>query len=189
MYEFHYIMSAFCIYLTLPPYLAEWYAHTCRQHKYALADYCPTEPIAPLTPVELIRGSYESLVLQQWLTKQPNPTPEPIPEDANLAIEIPYFKDKDPRYYNYLTKTAKSHLAKAIANSFRIQLWEELHLFDVKLNRQDEAIFCFMEKHGISCNDTNWNAIAKIYQRCRGTYNVEKFRKNATTSAQKKSDV
>ena len=21
-------MSAFCIYLTLPPYLAEWYAHT-----------------------------------------------------------------------------------------------------------------------------------------------------------------
>ena len=88
-------MSAFCIYLSLPPYLAEWYAHTCREHKFATSDYCPTDPITPLTPVEPIRGSYESLVLQQWLTKQPAAIPEPIPEDANLAIEIPYFKDKD----------------------------------------------------------------------------------------------
>ena len=182
-------MSAFCIYLSLPPYLAEWYAHTCREHKFATSDYCPTDPITPLTPVEPIRGSYESLVLQQWLTKQPAAIPEPIPEDANLAIEIPYFKDKDPRTYNYLTKTAKTHLAKAIANAFRIQLWEELHQFDVKLNRQDETIYIFMENHGLSINDTNWNAIAKIYQRCRAVYSVKKFRKNATTSARKNDNV
>lgn len=179
-------MSAFCIYLTLPPYLAEWYAHNCREHKFVQYDFCPSEPITPLTPVEPIRGSYESMVLQHWLMKQPTAIPEPIPEDANLAIEIPYFKDKDPRYYNYLTKTAKQHLAKAIANSFRIQLWEELHQFDVKLNRQDETIYIFMENHGISCTDTNWNAIAKIYQRCRHLYNAKKSYKKTTTSATKK---
>ena len=81
------------------------------------------------------------------------------------------------------------HLAKAIANAFRIQLWEELHQFDVKLNRQDETIYIFMENHGISINDTNWNAIAKIYQRCRAVYSVKKFRKNATTSVRKNDNV
>lgn len=178
-------MSAFCIYLTLPPYLAQWYAHTCREHKFINSDFCPTEPITPLTPVEPIRGSHEYLVLQRWLMKQPSPVPEPIPEDANLAIQIPYFRDKDPRTYNYLTKTAKAHLAKSIAQAFRIQLWEELHQFDVRINRQDETIFCFMENHGIACEESNWNAIAKIYQRCRNVYNVKKMRKNQSTSAKK----
>ena len=182
-------MSAFRIYLTLPPYLAEWYAHSCREHKFAESGYCPTEPIAPLTPVEPIKGSYESLVLKQCLTKQPSPIPEPIPEDANLAIAIPEYKEKKPQFYNYLSKSAKSQLAKAIAESFRIQLWEELHQFRVRLDRQDETIFSFMERHGISCNETNWNAIAKIYQRCRHTYDVKKIRKIATTSASKIEDL
>ena len=64
-------MSAICVYLSLPPYLAQWYAHTCRKQRHREDDICPNQPIPLLTPVEPIRGSYESQVLHRVLQKQP----------------------------------------------------------------------------------------------------------------------
>ena len=62
-------MSAICVYLSLPPYLAQWYAHTCRKVHHREDDICPNQPIPLLTPVEPIRGSYESQVLHRVLQK------------------------------------------------------------------------------------------------------------------------
>lgn len=179
-------MSAFCVYLSLPVYLAEWYAHICRRHRFKEHDYCPNTPIAPLTPVEPIRGSYESQVLHRNLQKQPSSIPEPIPEDATLALAIPFYSDRDPRTYNYIGPHAKEELRAAIIESFDICLWRELHSFRVVLSRQDHAIWAFMEKYGISCEEANWNAIAKRYQRKRDIFYKEKSRKKRTSSARKK---
>jgi hypothetical protein len=43
-----------------------------------------------------------------------------------------------------------------------------------------------MEKHGITINETNWNAIAKRYQRQRTVYLKREWSKNAY-SARKSS--
>ena len=133
-------MSAICVYLSLPPYLAQWYAHTCRKAHHREDDVCPNQPIAPLTPVEMVRGSYESQVLHRVLQKQPEDTPPPIPADATLALAIPYYNDRDPRVFNYIGPHAKLELQNAILESFDICLWQELHNFKVRLTRQDQAI-------------------------------------------------
>ena len=169
-------MSAFCVYLSLPSYLAQWYAHTCRKQQHREDDVCPNTPIAPLTPVVAPRGSYEMLVLHRVLQKQPNPVPDPIPADATLALAIPSFADRDPRIFNYIGPNAKLELENAILEAFDICMWKELHTFRVVLRRQDYAIWSFMEKHGIECNETNWLAIAKRYQRKRNIYYIEKSR-------------
>lgn len=178
-------MSGFNIYLELPQYLAQWYAYTCREHHFMYDDICPDGPVDPMNPVEPIKDSYESKVLHQNLRKQPNAIPEPVPEKATLALAIPYYKDKDPRTYNYLGKHARSLVEDALHESFDIAMWEELHLFRVILKRQDHMIWAFMENHGIECNETNWLAIAKRYQRLRNNYKAEKARqkrKNAKKS-------
>ena len=53
---------------------------------------------------------------------------------------------------------------------FDVQLWIDLHHFGKISKRQDELIYAWMEKHGIELTETNWNAIAKRYQRQRNVY-------------------
>jgi len=178
-------MSPYCIYLTLPTYLAEWYAHQCRRVEYREHDTCPNTPPDLSNPVEPIRGSYESQVLHRSLQKQPTDIPEPRPDNATLALAIPYYPDRDPRIYNYVGPHARQEIENAILESFDISMWKELHTFRTRLTRQDEAIWSFMEKHAISCTDANWNAIAKRYQRKRNIFYVEKCRKNRTSSRTK----
>lgn len=87
-----------------------------------------------------------------------------VPEGATLALGIPCYKYKNPLYYNYLGKNARKMLVQTIRDMFNIELWQELHTFENVLSRQDNAIFSFMEAHGIECTDTNWKALAKIYR-------------------------
>ena len=178
-------MSAFCVYLSLPPYLAQWYAYTCRKQQHREDDVCPNTPIAPLTPVVAPRGSYEMLVLHRVLQKQPNPAPDPIPADATLALAIPSFADRDPRIFNYVGTHGKQVIQDAILEAFDICMWKELHTFKVVLKRQDHNIWAFMERHGISCDEANWNAIAKRYQRKRDIVYKENSRKKRTSSRRK----
>ncbi len=166
-----------CLYLTLPPYLAQWYANECREIEYRESNIVPNDVYQPLTPVSIPKNSQESRILQCFLKKQPA-TPVKEPDDANLAIIIPYFYNKDPLYYNYLGKYGREKLVDAIRNRFQVQLWEELHTFKNAISRQDNSIYAFMEAHGIECDETNWNAIAKIYQRQRQAYYKQKERKN-----------
>lgn len=173
-------MSPYCVYLTLPPYLAQWYAYKCWEHNYELTDVAPEFPIDTMKPVPPIKDSQEARILRQFLTKQPGTRPEDEKEGANLCIAIPYFKERDPRYNNYLGVHGKQMLIDSIRNAFRIDLWETLHNFEVRLDRQDEAIWCYMENNYIDLTETNWNAIAKTYKRMRDVYKAQKNRKNRT---------
>ena len=73
----------------------------------------------------------------------------------------------------------------AILEAFDICMWKELHTFKVVLKRQDHNIWAFMERHGISCDEANWNAIAKRYQRKRDIVYKENSRKKRTSSRRK----
>lgn len=162
-------MSPFTIYLSVPEYMAQWYAHECAEHHFMAEDIEPRS-LDPMSPVEPIRGSQESMLLEMYLRKQPKAVPDPIPADATLCIGIPYFKGKSPYTYNYLSKKWLAHLKHLISNRFKLQLWDEVHTMETLVGRQDETITLWMENHGIAFSDKNWNAVAKIYQRMRGVY-------------------
>jgi len=58
----NYFMNEFLIYLSLPPYLAQWYANECTQIHNRDKDVCPREIYRFPTPVVPVRGSQESVV-------------------------------------------------------------------------------------------------------------------------------
>ena len=55
-------MNDYLIYLCLPPYLAQWYAHECNQVHNRDKATCPREIYRFPTPVVPVRGSQESVL-------------------------------------------------------------------------------------------------------------------------------
>lgn len=151
------------LHIPLDPYLAQWFIHQCGGE----------------TPVSLPKGSIESKILEIYLTKRPVDVKPDLGGEGQLAIYIPTCRNRPPEYYNHLPKHAKAALIESIRNRFDVDLWNDLHHFGaICRNRQDELIYAFMEKHGIEADETNWNAIAKRYQRQRKLYYDRQFRKN-----------
>lgn len=147
-------MSRICLYIPLEDYLAQWLIH---EHGGSV-------------PVQFIRGSVESKILEVYLTHRPEDLLPEIGGEGKLAIAIPSFRNRPPEVFNYLPQRALSSLLTMIRNRFDIQLWNDLHNFGRISKRQDELIYAWMEKHGIEMTETNWNAIAKRYQRQRNIY-------------------
>lgn len=115
-----------------------------------------------------------------WRRSQPD-IPVPLKSPDSLAIEIPYFKTKDPRYYNFLPPRAKKALERTIYIRFRIELWNELHTFDSLSHNLSDLIWTFMEKHEIADDPKSWETIRQMYFRMRKTYQ-KKQQRNATSS-------
>lgn len=162
----------FLLYMVLPDYLAQWYSCECQR-----GDPCPDAVSGGVPVVRVPKGSQESRILQVFLKKRPSDAVEP--ECANIALVVPSFAGKDPFYYNWLGPYGREKLKEAIRTRFCLQLWDELHTFRNVTSRQDNAIWAFMEAHGIACTETNWNALAKIYQRMRfAYYNRRKTKKS-----------
>lgn len=162
-------MSNICVYLqNIEPYLKQWFIH---EHG---GEY----------PVSLVRGSVESCMLKQFIEKRNEEEATNI-DERTLAIYIPTFKDKDPRTYFYLPNRAKVALHKCIKNRFDIQMWQDLHQFSNLGLQIDDIIYAWMEKHGIEPTETNWNAIAKRYQRKRKAYLSYNSKKSKRLQAKK----
>lgn len=155
-------MSGICIYLPLEDYIAQWFIHEQ----------------GGSVPVRLTRGSIESKLLQVYLMKRPEDILPDIDGEGKLAIEIPSFRYQTPEVFNYLPPRAASLLVGIIRDRFDVQLWKDLHCFGKLGKRQDELIFAWMEKHGIEPTETNWNTIAKRYQRQRNVYLKREWSKN-----------
>jgi hypothetical protein len=138
-----------CIYIELEDYLAQWFIHEQGGN----------------LPVQLTRGSVESKILEVYLTALPEGELPQCSGEGKVAIAIPSFRNRPP--------------LNIIRNRFDIQLWKDLHQFGHISKRQDELIYAWMEKHGITINETNWNAIAKRYQRQRTVYIKREWSKKA----------
>lgn len=141
-------MNEFYIYLELPPYLAQW-----------LIDDCGG------SPVHLPKLTTERRILETFLIQLPANARPNLPTSTSTAIVIPNFRYKPPMYYNYLPARAMAELADCIRSRFIIELWNDLHRNGYIGKRRDNLIYAWMEAHGIESTETNWNAIAKIYQR------------------------
>lgn len=154
------------VYITLDPYLAQWFVHEQGGNN----------------PVCLMRGSIERSILEQFLQRLPDGVAPQTSRNGGLAIVIPQFKHKPPETFFYLPKAAEDLLVSCIRNRFDIDMWTSLNKFVSVFRRMDELIYAFMEKNGIEMTETNWNAIAKRYQRKRNSYKsyerVKKMRRN-----------
>ena len=163
----------FYIYLSLPDYLQQWYVNECKEMDENAVEQRDTKygVVCVMPP----KGSQENRILQCFLQKRPAVAADT--DNPNIAIAIPHFAGKDPFYYNYLGANGRDMFKNAIRTRFSLQLWECLHDFSNVFGRQDKTIDAFMESHGIACTETNWNAIAKIYQRLRHQYYKKESRK------------
>ncbi len=145
-------MSKFLVYIHLEPYIKQWFIH----------ENGGTEP------VELVRGATERSVLEVFLQKTPPNFTPTLPDDSTVAIVIPEFKLKSPSVYNHLPTHAVRTLVDIIRQRFDVQLFRDLHRFGNLRDQTQNLIYAWMECHGIEINETNWNSIAKRYQRrCR----------------------
>ncbi len=146
-------MSKICIYIDVEPYLSQWFVHEQGGE----------------VPVQLVRGSIESKLLELFLKQRPK---DMLPErgDGKLAIAIPTFRHRPPEVYNYLTPSAKKALLKTLRNRFDLQLFADIHNFGSIGKLQEDIIYAWMEAHDIEATETNWNSIAKRYQRMRNIY-------------------
>jgi len=157
-------MSLLLVYVSLPPYLAQWFVH----------EHGGDEP------VKLVRGSVESKILEVFLTKQPEGKRPELRDEGTVAIRIPEFRYKSPETYNYLPARAMEALRDAIRSRFDVQLWRDLYQFGTLLSgRLDELIYAWMEAHGIDDTETNWAAVSQRFQRLRRSYSArERAKKN-----------
>ena len=160
-------MSDYCVYLKMPSYLRQWFIH---RHGGG-------------NPVQLIRGSIESKLLQRATIKMPQGVMPPRQQEGEVAINIPYNKKHDPRYYNYITETGKNALIARIKEDFDIDVWDYLHDFGKVGAQQKDLIYLFMEQRGIKEDGTCWDAIAKIYQRLRKNYLTNISKKSSRLQA------
>lgn len=160
-------MSNYCIYLKMPSYLRQWFIH-----RHGGSD-----------PVQLIRGSIESKLLQRATVKMPENILPPRQQEGEVAICIPYSKSHDPRIYNYITETGKRALIQRIKEDFDLDVWEYLHDFGKVGTQQKDLIYLFMEQRGIKEDGTCWDAIAKIYQRLRKNYLTNNSKKSSRLQA------
>ena len=175
-------MPNYHLYLTMPDYLVQWYAHECRRNHQAAGDtfsapvYHYPEPIMP------IRGSVESDILETFLTKQPSAVPEDFKEGANLVLVIPSFRHRDPQIYNYLRPSARELLCECIRRRFKIALWRDVHSLKTAFARKDLAIQTWMDHHGIDDTETNYFAVLKVYDRADAAYRKSESRKKMKKS-------
>jgi len=147
----------YTVFLTLEPYLAQWLRH---QH-------------GGEDPIRIKRGSAEADLLRLFLKKQPT-DPEFKPQlkalPGQVEVILPFFKHKDIRTYNYLPPRGEICLHACIRNRFKVALWKDLHTVGNVVKRTNTTISQWMKDNGIVDDDTNWNTIAKILQRCRACY-------------------
>lgn len=146
--------SGFFVHLELEPYLRQWLVHDC----------------GGSLPVRFPRLSVENRILYTFLSKLPGAAVPDTPTPQSVPVEIPSFRDKPPATYNYLPQKAKHSLKEAIRNRFLISLWTDLHQFGHIGKRRDHLILGWMAAHGIEEDDTNFNTLAKIYQRQHRAY-------------------
>lgn len=153
-------MSEYTINIELPPYLRQWLVYTFGGE-----------------PIVFPKASTERRIMEMGLSLQPYNAIPDIHTETSVAIAIPCFRYKPPKDYHYLPKAAKEELVKCIRNRFVIELWQDLHCFGYIGVRHDNLFWAWMTAHGIEGNETNWNSVAKTYQRQHLNYLARRRRK------------
>jgi hypothetical protein len=123
-------------------------------------------------PVELDRDSVESRIIREFIRKTPrDATPDTAGKGANLIIRLPYFKEADPRVYNYMGVEAKRMLIESFSQLLQKCMLREIgSLENYCQGTISSLIYAFMEKYGIPDDGKNWYTLTKKYYRLRKKY-------------------
>lgn len=144
-------MSDFCIYLKVEPYLKHFLETSFG------------------SPVQVLRDSPESRIIRQFITKTPDGELPDLGIDSNLQVEIPYYKEADPRMYNYMGEKAKVALIDSFDHLLKACMMKELgSLENYRRGEISKQIYAWMEKHGIP--EECWYTISQKYYRLRKKY-------------------
>ncbi|MDD4429174.1 MAG: hypothetical protein PHG64_12415 [Paludibacter sp.] len=144
-------MSNFCIYLKVEPYLKHFLEN-------AFGD-----------PVQVMRDSPESRIIRQFISKTPDGELPDLGDGSNLRVEIPYFKEADPRVYNFMGERAKIALIDSFDHILKACMMKELGaLENYRRGEISKQIYAWMEKHGIP--EENWYTISQKFYRLRKKY-------------------
>lgn len=166
-------MNEYYIFLPLEPYLRQWLVH---EH-------------GGREPVRLVRGSVESKRLKLLLDLRPDSLPPDLLANAGALtpVVIPSYPSRDPRTFNYVCPSGIALLCETIRDRFDSDFYEWMSKTHIRFERIDNLIYAWMEMHGIEPTETNWNSIAKRYQRLRGRTYVARCRaaKNQESRAKK----
>lgn len=150
----YFAMSQYFVHITLKPYLRQW-----------LVNEFGAEPIS------FPKGSAEADLLE-FLLKRPPKTKIDASVDSHqrVAIELPFYKHKNVRDFNYISPRGEKALERLIYIRFQVQMWEELHTVDNTYRLIGDVIYCWLEKHGIEPTAQNWETVRQMYYRKRKQY-------------------
>ena len=137
-------MSDVLIHLKMETYLAQWLINESGG-----------------VPVMFKKNSAENDILRINLKKRPLFGRKDKPGEGKVPIALPYFKDLDPRDYNFLSKPARLALTECIRSRFVMELWKDLHRFGNIGKRKQDLIWAWMDAHGIEATETNWKNVKK----------------------------
>lgn len=149
-------MSQFNIYIKTPDYLSDWLR----------AEMWNKEEQRIVFP----RNSAESTVLCLFIGKRPDGAPVDIAADGAIPVKVPTLPGKNPAVFNYLSEAGKLALINTVKRRFKKMMWDELHVIRPDEVQITDIIYAFMDKHGISNNEKNWETIRQMYSRMRKTY-------------------
>ena len=121
-------------------------------------------------PVSLRRGSIERKFVELYIDKLPEDATPSLPGEGMVAVEVPAIRGLYTESYCYLAPQYVKTLIEIIRDRFDVELWQDLHHFGRIGQRQDYLIRAWMAKHGIEDVGSNWDTIAKRYQRQRKVY-------------------
>ncbi len=160
-------MSDYTVTLRVPEYLQQWMYHDFGQ------------------PVELLRDGPESRLLNELLRRAPEE--QEVPEDledlaeecehkveavqdeesgenmVEVVIQIPYFKSKDPRVYNYLSSWGRLAMLESFKTLFKKDLLQSVGKLKNVNCKQVTLVNDWMEAHGIDID--HFDTVKQIYYR------------------------
>jgi len=122
-------------------------------------------------PVKLVRDSPESRIIREFISKTPQGAVPDLGTDSNLRVIIPFFKEADPRIFNYMGKAAKDLLIESFDQIFEKCMMKEIgSLENCRRGKISSLIYAFMEKHKIPDDGPTWYTISQKYYRLRKKY-------------------
>lgn len=167
--------AQFLIYLSMPLYLAQWYADRCERCRCDESEiYSPCvyafdrdKPVG----VQPVKGSFPSKILRKELDKQPEVVSIAIPEDTTIALIIPYYSIKPPQIYNYLSDKAKKILIQVIRDEYDAELAQFVSPYLGKRIPKNDLLDLWMSKHGMDLtNETVCIAVTQGFNRARDAH-------------------
>lgn len=126
-------------------------------------------------------------ILQKSLVLLLKPHPEipEFPDNYNkawkCAISVPYSQEKDPYYFNYISKRGNNLLSSKIRDFYMIIAHDEMIKYRNQGYEHKDVVVLFMDQYNIDMK--YYDRVLKDWQRFRNKFRQKKYRKKQHKSS------